>query len=54
MFEELSEETKFWLLMLGWTGGTLVLCWGLYKWFAVMIGKEVAAALVKAGVILVA
>lgn len=53
MHFELSDEAKFWLTMLGWTGGTIVLCYWLYRWFAAMIGAEVARALVKAGVIAV-
>ena len=50
---ELSEDVKFWLLMLGYTGGTLVLCYWMYKWFAAMIGVAVAKELVKAGIIAV-
>ena len=50
---EISEDVKFWLLMLGYTGGTLVLCYWMYKWFARMIGTAVVKELVKAGVIAV-
>lgn len=50
---EISEDVKFWLLMLGYTGGTLVLCYWMYKWFAGMIGAAVVKELVKAGVIAV-
>lgn len=50
---ELSDDVKFWLTMLGYTGGTIVLCLWMYKWFAKMIGVAVAKELVKAGVVAV-
>ena len=50
---ELNDDVKFWLYLIGWTGGTIVLCYYMYKWFAVMVGKEVARALIGAGVVAV-
>lgn len=55
MFDNVfSDDVKFWLIMLGYVGGTLVLCGVMYKWFAAMVGKEVAKALLTAGVIAIA
>lgn len=51
---KLTDEQMFWLQIAGYIGGTLVVTYALYKWFAVMIGKEVAAALIKAGVVVIA
>lgn len=51
---QLTEEQKFWLRIIGYTGGTLIMCYALYHWFAAIIGKEVATALIKAGVVAIA
>ena len=51
---KLTEETKFWLQVAGYLGGTLVLTYVAYKWFAIMVGKEVAKALLAAGIVAIA
>jgi len=53
MKKELSYEAKAWLQIIGWTGGTIVLCWAMYRWFAGLIGKAIVKELIKAGVIAV-
>lgn len=50
---ELSENTKFWLTFFGYVGVCLVLTYAMYKMFAIMVGKEVAKALIASGVIAV-
>lgn len=50
---ELSENTVFWLSFFGYVGACLVLTYAMYKLFAVMVGKEVAKALIASGVIAV-
>lgn len=54
MGKYMTEDVKFWLQVLGYLGGTLVLTYAMYKWFAAMIGKEVAAALLRAGIVAIA
>lgn len=51
---ELSESTKMWLWTLGYTGVAIIVTAVAYKFFARMVGLEVAKALVKAGVVAVA
>lgn len=51
---KLTYEQKCVLAGFGYVAGTVVLCAALYKWFAMMIGKEVAKALVTAGVVVLA
>lgn len=50
---KLSYEAKTWLGIIGYTGGTIVLCWVMYRWFAAMVGRAVVKELIKAGVIAV-
>ena len=54
----MSQSVKDTLVTLGigaaYIGGTIVLCYWMYKAFAKMIGVEVAKALVAAGVVVIA
>lgn len=54
MDKYMTENTKFWLTLTGYVGGTLVLTYVMYKMFAVMVGKEVAKALLAAGIVAIA
>lgn len=54
MDKYMTEETKFWLTLAGYVGGTLIITYAAYKWFAIMVGKEVAKALLAAGIVAIA
>ena len=47
----LGLTKKDWLILAGYIAGTVVMCYALYRWFAIIVGKEVAKALVSAGVV---
>lgn len=49
----LSDEAKMWAYSIGYVGVCIGVCYIMYKWLAVLIGKSVAAELIKAGVITV-
>lgn len=54
MDKYMTEDVKFWLTLCGYVGGTLVVTYALYKWFAIMVGKEMAKALLAAGIVAIA
>ena len=53
VFDNLSDEAKIWAMWFGYLGICIGISYLMYKWFAVMVGKAVAAELIKAGVITV-
>jgi len=53
VFDNLSDEAKIWAMWFGYLGICIGISYLMYKWFALMVGKAVAAELVKAGVIAV-
>lgn len=51
---KLSDEAKFWAVLLGYTGVAIGVTYLMYLGFAKMIGKSVVKELLKAGIITVA
>jgi len=49
----LSDEARYWAIIIGYVGACIGLTYLMYKAFAVMVGKAVATELIKAGVIAV-
>lgn len=51
---KLSDEAKFWVVLLGYTGVAIGVTYLMYLGFAKMIGREIAKELLKAGIIAIA
>lgn len=52
-WNNLSDEAKLVAWSIGYVGICVGICYVLYKWLAVMVGKAVVTELIKAGVITV-
>lgn len=52
--DKISDEARMWAYAIGYVGVAIVVTAICYKWFAHMVGIEVAKSLVKAGVIAIA
>ncbi len=53
VWNDLSDQAKYWAIVIGYVGACIGLTYLMYKCFAAMVGKAVATELVKAGVIAV-
>ena len=51
---KLSDEAKFWAVLLGYTGVAIGVTYLMYLGFAKMIGRQIVKELLKAGVITIA
>lgn len=49
---EISDEAKVIGIMVGGFAVGCAICYGAYKWIAVMAGKTIAAELLKAGAVI--
>lgn len=50
---KMSDEAKFWAVLLGYTGVAIGVTYLMYLGFAKMIGKSVVKELLKAGIIVI-
>lgn len=51
---EIDQNTKDWLVVIGYTGACVAVSVLTWKWIAKMIGIQIAKELLKAGVIAIA
>lgn len=51
---KLSDEAKFWAVLLGYTGVAIGVTYLMYLGFAKMIGRQIVKKLLKAGIITIA